>query len=113
MADTFYLKHMRFVKKARKENMRSRQASRRLQRSLAIGDVKLTEDREWVQHDIGLRPCFSIDDLKKFNGTIPPSWKLGAGCDLQKARDYWTGLDLQVKTIEDAIDALYVIENVW
>eukprot|EP00969_Alexandrium_andersonii_P113416 5012483-Alexandrium_andersonii.AAC.1 len=75
--------------------MRGRRAFRRLQHSLTIGDVQLTKDKEWVVHDIDLRPCFSLDDLEKFNGPTPRSWKLGAGHNLQKAKDYWAGVDLQ------------------
>eukprot|EP00969_Alexandrium_andersonii_P281685 12452405-Alexandrium_andersonii.AAC.1 len=104
---------MRFVKDAKAENARAREASRARRQGLSVRDLKLSEDKEWAIHDFGLRPHFGIDDLKKFNGIAPGSRKLDAMRSLTKFGRPRAGTSIQLKTIDDAIDTLYVMENAW
>eukprot|EP00969_Alexandrium_andersonii_P351642 15435900-Alexandrium_andersonii.AAC.1 len=64
-------------------------------------------------HDFSLRPHFAIDDLRKFNGVIPGAWRLDATRNLTKCSRPWADMGTQLKSLEDAIDTLLVIENVW
>eukprot|EP00969_Alexandrium_andersonii_P230704 10188669-Alexandrium_andersonii.AAC.1 len=60
-----------------------------------------------------MRPLFLLGDLEKFDGQVPPSWRLERAMGLQKYGRWVSDRDLQVKNIEDAADALFVMETIW
>eukprot|EP00969_Alexandrium_andersonii_P229171 10120834-Alexandrium_andersonii.AAC.1 len=60
-----------------------------------------------------MRPLFLLSDLKKFDGQLPPSWRLERSIDLQKYGQWLRDRDLQIKHIEDAVDTLFVMETIW
>eukprot|EP00969_Alexandrium_andersonii_P070908 3131109-Alexandrium_andersonii.AAC.1 len=64
---------------------------------MQASEAQFSPDGLWPMHDAETRPLFLLDDLKKFDGKLPHSWRMDCAVDPHRHEQWFRDHDLQIQ----------------